>query len=302
MVTAHGHPDLVLQMAGHGSLVQTQTGEWYLAHLIARPYTPLGRCVLGRETAVQRVEWSQDGWPRVPGGIPHERVGAPRLPQSPFPEEAARDEFDALVLGPRWSTLRRAAEAGWLDLRARPSHLRVFGGQSPHGPHTPSLVARRLTHRYCSLETVVDCRPQSFQHLAGITAYYNSRNWHYFYVTRTHEGGVQLQPLTEDARRLTAQRSGVVDLDPGMTRIRLRVELEEERAMFSYDVGRGWQTVPVVLDATILSDEYAAHAGVVADRDHPGFTGAFLGLWVMDPAADGFFADFDYARYDAGIR
>lgn len=83
-------------------------------------------------------------------------------------------------------------------------------------------------------------------------------------------------------------------------RIRLRVGLVGPSARFSYDAqtGAGWCDVPVDLDATILSDEHVAHAGVVAGRDHPGFTGAFLGMWVMDLAGDGFFADFDSARYE----
>ena len=31
------NPHADLQKAGHGSLVETPTGEWYVAHLCARP-------------------------------------------------------------------------------------------------------------------------------------------------------------------------------------------------------------------------------------------------------------------------
>lgn len=87
LLTSFGRPELRLQKAGHGSLVRTQNGEWYLAHLVGRPYSPLGNCVLGRETAIQRVEWPSDGWPRVAGGVPADEVVAPDLPAHPWPAE-----------------------------------------------------------------------------------------------------------------------------------------------------------------------------------------------------------------------
>jgi len=52
-----------LQKAGHASMVETQNGEWYLAHLTGRPIRkekPVyerGYCPLGRETAIQELEW-----------------------------------------------------------------------------------------------------------------------------------------------------------------------------------------------------------------------------------------------------
>ncbi|MFD5764655.1 glycoside hydrolase family 43 protein [Streptomyces sp. NPDC127049] len=70
LLTSRHHPEAPLQKAGHGSLVETPSGEWYLAHLTARPLTPRGACVLGRETALQRVEWTPDGWPRLAGATP----------------------------------------------------------------------------------------------------------------------------------------------------------------------------------------------------------------------------------------
>ncbi|MET7349801.1 family 43 glycosylhydrolase [Streptomyces mirabilis] len=39
LITARHHPDLPLQKAGHGSLVDTPGGLSYLAYLVARPHT-----------------------------------------------------------------------------------------------------------------------------------------------------------------------------------------------------------------------------------------------------------------------
>jgi xylan 1,4-beta-xylosidase len=54
ILTSAGRPELDLQKAGHASLVETQTGEWYMVHLCGRPLRPRKLCPLGRETAIQR--------------------------------------------------------------------------------------------------------------------------------------------------------------------------------------------------------------------------------------------------------
>lgn len=302
MLTSHGRPDLALQKAGHGSLVSTPDGRWYLAHLAARPYSPLGPCVLGRETAIQAVEWPTGGWPRVEGGVPAETV----LPPSPTPSAdrspdaaADHDGFDGPTLGPEWSTLRRPATPDWVSLSARPSHLRVHGGQSPVGRQRPSLVARRVTAPTCTLETEMEFAPATYRQLAGVTAYYNTRNWHFLYVTADDDGCTVLEVLTADSGRLTQYPECRVDVT-GVPRLRLRVVFDGPDLRFSYALPEGeWQELPAKLDATILSDE---HAAVIVDGEPEawGFTGAFVGLWVQDLGADGGYADFDSATYSTG--
>ncbi|WFE21567.1 glycoside hydrolase family 43 protein [Solwaraspora sp. WMMD937] len=295
MLTSVGRPELALQKAGHGSLVQTQRGEWYLAHLVGRPYSPLGRCVLGRETAIQRVDWSADGWPRVAGQIPAEQVPAPDLPAHPWPAEPSTDHFDAATLGPRWSTLRRPAGPDWTDLTSRPSHLRIVGGQSPVGRQRPSLVARRVTAPNCVLETLVEFRAATPRQLAGVTGYYNTENWHYAYLTRTDDGRQELQLLSCDSGRRQSHPQASVDVTD-VARLGLRVVFDGPVLRFGYHRGDHWRELPVELDATILSDEYAARM-TDGEPEAWGFTGAFVGLWVQDIGNDGGYADFDHATY-----
>ncbi|GAA5180617.1 glycoside hydrolase family 43 protein [Rugosimonospora acidiphila] len=295
LLTSRGRPDLSLQKAGHGSLVRTPAGEWYLAHLTARPYEPLGDCVLGRETAIQRVDWTEDGWPRVAGAVPAVRVAGPDLPAHPWPAEPEVDDFDSPQLGPQWSTLRRPASADWLTLAARPGHLRIHGGQSPVGRTRPSLVGRRVTAPRCALETVMEFEPAGFRQLAGVTAYYNTRNWHYAYVTLDDDGRRVLEVLSCDSGRRTGHPSARVEL-AGAGPVALRVEFDGPVVRFGYDRGAGWHDLPVELDATILSDEHAARV-VRGEPEAWGFTGAFVGLWVQDLGADGGYADFDRVRF-----
>jgi xylan 1,4-beta-xylosidase len=294
MLTAAGRPGLELQKAGHGSLVETPEGQWYFAHLTARPYSPLGPCVLGRETAIQVVDWPDGGWPRIAGGVPASTVP---LPVDAVPSKPDHDDFDAPVLGPDWSTLRRPATADWVDLSAHPSYLRVHGGQSPVGRQRPSLVARRVTSKQCSLETVMEFEPVNFRQLAGITGYYNTQNWHYLYSTADDDGRTRLRVLSCDAGQRTVHSGSDVDVT-GMARIGLRVTFDGPVLRFAYapDGAGGWRDLPVELDATILSDEHASRHEP-GEPEAWGFTGAFVGLWVQDLGADGGYADFDSATY-----
>lgn len=67
MLTTVRNPEHPLQKAGHGSLVETRNGEWYMAHICARPLPGRRLSPLGRETAIQKVEWTDDGWLRLAG-------------------------------------------------------------------------------------------------------------------------------------------------------------------------------------------------------------------------------------------
>jgi xylan 1,4-beta-xylosidase len=302
LLTTRDKLDLPLQKAGHGCFVETQTGEWYMTYLTSRPYTEVeerlpetarerdvtGRCVLGRETAIAPVAWS-DGWPRIANAAPALEVPAPDLPEQRWPQAPDRDDFDEPGLDPRWSTLRRHADPAWLSLSARPGHLRLLGGQSPFGKRTPSLVAQPVTAKHGVFEARIAFTPSTVHQNAGITAYYDSRNWHYLQIAL--EGDRPwLSLVTSDRGRRTAVPIAEVgdELD-------LRITFDGPTLRFAYR-SEQWTDIDEERDATVLSDEHATwvESGLVHGF---GFTGAFVGLWVQDLAAEGGHADFDYARY-----
>ncbi|MFG3340451.1 glycoside hydrolase family 43 protein [Glycomyces sp. NPDC048151] len=306
LLTTRDKLDLPLQKAGHGCLVETQTGEWYMTYLASRPYTEIeagvptdarerdatGRCVLGRETAIARIDWT-DGWPRIDGAAPAMEVPAPDLPAHPWPVAPARDDFDAPALDHRWATLRRHPDPSWLSLTERPSHLRITGGQSPHGKRTPSLVAQRVTAKHGVFEAGLEFDPQTVDQTAGITAYYNAFNWHSLHIG-LHEGRRTLVLATADRGRRTAVPVAEVG-----TRLDLRIVFDGPALRFAYRDNGEWTDLETEADTTILADEHATwiDPGLVHAF---GFTGAFAGLWVQDLAAEGGYGDFDYAAYRVG--
>ena len=122
------NPASALQKAGHGSYVETPGGEVYLAHLAARPFVPELRCTLGRETALQKMEWTEDGWLRLAGGGNLAKVQVPEstLPEYPMPEIPSFDDFDGEELG-NWYYAPRQMPQSFADIKARPGWVRIRG-------------------------------------------------------------------------------------------------------------------------------------------------------------------------------
>ena len=153
ILTSRHHGDILLQKAGHCDLVETPEGEWYAVHLCGRaserrnpPDAPrfagCRRYMLGRETAIQKMRWTQDGWLEldadcVPEGrtasfsnTPLERVPAPACAADDTPEACGgpdnagpvgeapfyRDDFDSPSLALDYQSLRIPMDGHYLSL------------------------------------------------------------------------------------------------------------------------------------------------------------------------------------------
>ena len=79
LITSKDAPDARLQRAGHGQIVETPDGEFYHTHLCSRPLPGTRRSPLGRETAIQKCVWGDDGWLYLADGgqVPSVEVEAP---------------------------------------------------------------------------------------------------------------------------------------------------------------------------------------------------------------------------------
>jgi xylan 1,4-beta-xylosidase len=293
VLTSRYDCNLPLQRAGHGSLVETAGGEWYLAHLCGRPLLSRGRCVLGRETALQKMTWTDDGWIRLEAGgnKPLLSVPAPDLPEHVWPAEPARDDFDSGVFNIHFQTLRQPLGEAILSLTERPGYLRLKGRESLHSSHAQSLVARRQQSFVYTATTCVEFEPDTFQQMAGLVCLYNSLNYYYLCVTHDEAVGKCLSLLVRDNRQLD---SGLEKLLPlkGVDRCYLRVKVSYDQLQFFYSFdGTVWIPVGGVYDASKLSDEYLEY--IKAE----GFTGAFVGLCCQDLSGRRRAADFDFFEY-----
>jgi xylan 1,4-beta-xylosidase len=293
ILTSRNRPDLDLQRAGHADLVETHNGETYMVHLCGRPIRNRGRCILGRETAIQKMVWSTDGWLRTDDGkgVPYLEVPAPDLPACVFPDLPKRQDFDSPELPLEFQWLRSPWPAELFSLTERPGYLRIFGRESQGSLFNQALVARRQQAHCYSAATLMDFEPEQFQQLAGLICYYNSSKFHYLYVSCDEEIGKHIRVMSCLPDQVqTDAFSPPVPIPSGVP-VDLRVEVDYERLLFAFKIGDGeWQWLPGPLDASILSDEASAPG-------NPNFTGAFVGMCCQDMTGSRRAADFDYFEY-----
>jgi xylan 1,4-beta-xylosidase len=293
LLTTRHSPDHPLQKAGHGELMRTPEGEWYLVHLASRPVDTAGgpRCVLGRETCVQRVVWTDGPEPRLrlaQGGVlPAVELPAPAgAPATPAAPPVHRDDFTGPALGPRWRTLREPPAPDWLSVTERPGFLRLRGRHSPHSRFAHSLVAQPLRSLRCEATTVLEFTPRHPGQLAGLMAWYDASTYYYLRVTYDERLGGPVLGLAENDDGRYREHPGHDLPVADWPRCHLRARFDHAALRFAASPdGTAWRDVGPVLDASRLSDDYGSRLR---------FTGAHVGLAAHDLHGTRAAADFGF--------
>ena len=295
ILSARHRPDAELQRAGHADLVETPHGETYMVYLCGRPLPNRGRCILGRETAIQKMVWGKDDWLRTVDGqaIPTLETPSPALAAHSFPPAPAREDFDSPQLPIDFQWLRTPWPEEIFSLTARPGFLRLFGRETLGSSFRQSLVARRLQSHCVNSATLVEFEPENFQQMAGLVCYYNAAKFHYLYISHDEAIGKHLRVMSCLPDTLQSDAFTPMIAIPSRRPVHLRVEIDYERLQFGYrveDVDKDWHWLPEQFDASILSDEASA-PGL------PNFTGAFVGMACQDMTGTLKVADFDFFEY-----
>ncbi len=301
ILTSRHHPDHPLQKAGHADLVQTQTGEWYMVHLCGRPlesrnpadaprFAGERRYPLGRETAIQRVRWTDKGWPKLSNGtvLADVEVTAPALPECPFPEKPARDDFDAPRLDNEYQSLRIPMTEEHLSLTARPGWLRMYGREGLASLFRQSLIARRRSAFCFTALTCMEFEPDYFKQMAGLIVMYDTENYLYLHVSRDEDAGKCISILRAENKAYTYP-AGYIPA-PEHERIYFKVQVRREMLQFYWHAGEQTEYEPVgeCFDCSFLSDEACTQGW---------FTGGMVGLCCQDLTGFGKYCDFDYFEY-----
>jgi xylan 1,4-beta-xylosidase len=293
ILTARDNPGLYLQKAGHGDIVETPSGDWYMVHLCSRPLDRVACCPLGRETAIQKMVWTSDGWLRLAQGgrDPARFVPAPNPTSEPFEPQPERIRFDSAQWDARLSTLRVPTDPSWASLTDRPGRLRLVGRQSPASKHDQSLVARRLQSLHARVTTSIEFDPDHFQHMAGLVCFYDTDNHVYLRIARDESLGKCLG-IVRTMRGVYTEPMGAGIALPESTPVHLRVTYTGDTFQFSYSLdGTQWTDIGCRFESSRLSDDYCG-SDVCAH-----FTGTMIGICVQDLAGTRKHADFAYFEY-----
>lgn len=283
------NPNSALQKSGHGSYVDLPNGETYLVHLCARPFVPELRCTLGRETAIQKMQWTEDGWLRMASGgnLAQVEVPEPSLPECPMPQPPALDDFNGEVLGNFYYAPRIMPER-FADLKSRPGFVRLRGQESRTSLNKVSILARKLTSVHVRVTAKMEFYPEVPQHSAGLILYYDNMNYLNLRKYRS-------ETLGQDALLVIQMENGVRTeyLDErtpvGGGFVWLRLYAAGRRCWFEWSAdGENYQKIGPEFDTSKFSDEYCKYGE---------FTGTMVGITCADRVRHRHYADFDFFEY-----
>ncbi|WP_434577001.1 glycoside hydrolase family 43 protein [Thermoanaerobacterium thermosaccharolyticum] len=276
-----------LQRAGHGQVVDSTDGRWYMVHLCSRPIS--GYSILGRETAIQNVIWNKEGWPRLEkgGNKPFDSFEIPYVTKKEKLLLYRREDFDEENIPYDFMTLRNSPETCHITTKERKGWLRIYGGNSLSSKFKQGLLARRQQHFDYECITKMQFSPRSYRHLAGLVCYYNYDNYHYLKVSKDENFNICINITTADNGNIID--SDYIILEENVEIFYLKAVVHRESLIFYYSLDSiKYIQVGNTLDMTILSDEHV---------DGNGFTGAMIGVCCQDLMGDGIYADFDWFEY-----
>ncbi|MEG0452112.1 MAG: glycoside hydrolase family 43 protein [Coprobacillus sp.] len=277
--------ETILKKSGHGNFVKTDDGEWYMTHLCARYLDNKDVCVLGRETAMQKIEWVDD-WPRM---VQHDNT--------PLLEVEAPIGTSQIDKSDKYSTNFQNIDLikdGWLSLRTgfhqkvklSEDGLIMKGNDSLTSLFHQSLIARRWTSFDFEAETCLEFLPYHYSQTAGLTCYYNTKVFHYLYVgydEKTRQRVISI--LSNDNQQFIEPLQGnYIYIPEGIKEVYLKVIVHQDELQFLYSFdGVNYNPIGPILDASILSDEHAQGWA---------YTGAVVGLTAVDNFNKGIYAKF----------
>lgn len=279
-----------------------------MVHLCARPPKGSRQCVLGRETAIQKMVWNKEGWLRLAcgGRFGQRETEEPEgIAEYIFPEEErkdyGRDEFDALpesdrvktsaLLDVRYTSLRQPYDS-YASLTQRPGYLRLYDQESLNSCCNVSMIARRQQARHVQVETSIDFVPTCREQMAGLAYMYDTGNFYLLVKTRDEEYGCPSLDLKIPAklRLIRSSHFAVDDVIPPIAipengPLFLRTVTTEDglHAKFYYS-----------LDGQNFRELAEVPTNILTDEQSEGFTGAHFGMYCHDMTGGRKWADFDY--------
>lgn len=289
-IITHRHlgKDYPIVNVGHGDLVETQNGEWYMVVLASRPYGGYYRN-LGRETFLVPVVW-ENGWPVLNKGIGliENTVKVPNLPISeevmlPETEDFNGDKlpYHAIYLrNPKMENYSLKEREGYMRMKLAPEKITELV--------SPSYIGIRQTGMSFHFETKMEFLPKSKDEEAGIVIVQsNEYNYRLVYTLRNGIRVLQLIRCMKGEEEVLSQ----IEVEDNSKKdnfiiLRITAEKQDLRFAFSYD-GKSYHIVQAGVDGRILSTDVAG-----------GFVGNTMGIYCSSNGQESTnHADFDWITY-----
>ena len=283
----------IIQRCGHGKPVQTQNGDWYMVYLCGRKIGD-GYSILGRETALDPITWTADGWPIVNNlDGPSAMQIKPNLPETVW-ESQMCDDFNESTLSTDW-TFPRVPEMDGIVIKD--SHVYIKGSKEDlNSMHAKNILLRRQQH----FKFTAECKcamPQLYPGQdAGITCYYDENTFLKFGLftepaeseenSSSHTMKINIiQHIDEED---IACESIPVDTKQRFVYLRIVTNYLKRSFYYSYD-GAEYTHFATLDNVYYLCDE-----GLKKGKR---FTGAMVGMYAHAGEEYEYISEFDYFQY-----
>ena len=283
-------PEKPIQRAGHGKLIKDQNGKWWAYYLCGRRNGG-NFTTLGRETALDPVRWTEDGWFLINEGHgPSETQTAPELDPCGGEDGNFFDGFTGSKFHPEWQFVRNPDYSAISLNGESPNHLRLY---TVHGQMNKLAAKNILVHREaelsCCAETKLRFSPAEGTY-AGLTCYYSTNTYIRFDVTKRNGKNV-IELVTNRGGGETCEAERALSFD--QLYLKVSVRGQSRRFLYSTD-GCDYTELSEISPCTFLCDE-----GVPGDRKR--HTGTMTGIFALADRDIRIPADFDYFKISVGV-
>lgn len=284
-ILTHRHmgKDFSPHSIGHGDLVETADGSWYIVMLGSR--SCCGYTNLGRETFIAKVTWEY-GWPVVNEGVGMlTEVVHTSLPEyTVMPESPChhffgdRLSFDMVMLRePSKNMFSLKEREGYLRLFLQPYELKELG--------SPSYIGIRQKHYDYMVSAMLDFSPIDENEAAGLA------------VLQSNEYNLRFELLGTDKNNnkvhvIQCQKASdilIAEVNIPKGRIVLKIITRGQNGSFYCQIGNNDILIAENIDMSYLSTETAG-----------GFVGCTIGMYASSNGeSSSNHADFGWLEYQA---
>ncbi len=286
-----------IQRCGHGDMVETPEGRWFMVYLCGRKLGD-GYSILGRETALDPVTWTADGWPIVNG-----LKGPSSMQVKPFADmEQEKSGYSQEGISPcglplDYMTPRTfKSEDISFDIKDGKNRWSIRGSKAPLSTVAArNIVLRRQTSFKFEYDVNMRIPTLEERQHAGITGYYDENTFFTFgIINRTGKKFVySLEHIGDKDRELISDEVLPDDADE----IRLSMSTEDFKRVLSYRIKYGSSSDRIdeeVIFATLADVNYLCDEGYDKGKR---FTGALVGMYAYEGDGKEFRVEFTDPEY-----
>ena len=259
-----------IQRCGHGKPVCTQNGQWYMVYLCGRKVEHEGSAcsILGRETALDPITWTADGWPMVNSlKGPSVLQIKPDLPKWNPKSKCNQEEKNNAFI---WMCPRPPYENGVI---IDGTVYKIKGSKAPmDSVDARNILLQRQTAFRFRAEVFLKVPELVKGQEAGITCYYDENTWVSFCIGKEDVLYLQVREHIGHEDKYHEKYLFLSDDELAGSKIKLKVETDYLKRKFSYEADGKEIVIADIPDVYYLCDE-GIHMG-------KRFTGAMVGMYA----------------------